>query len=1128
MGKKSKGGNKKKKPSNKDPEAAPKDNAPPTVVEQTPPSADDSPSVNVETKTSTTNDAGPSDGDKSDGVVGEGVAKGNDDANPKVEDEAAAAKKSEQEAAVAKKAEEAAAAAAVVKKADEEAAAAAAKKAEEEAAVAKKAEEVAAKNPTKRQLIHSFDMTTSTSIISNEKEGASTTLRSTNTPNYSCGCACDVCYCGPNCQCTETLCRCEASSVLNSLSRSISVVSNTTGITTSTTPVRGGSSCCANKSTRGQPKKQVSFQEDAAEASPSDDDRKRAGGNHHSLSTLEVGIVGMTCSMCSKAITQALQGMEGVSTATVSLATDTATILYDPSQLTPQDLYSAIDDIGYEVVTMMTPTASNPSSTAVVEFSVRGMTCSMCTQAIQRALEAAPGVETVSVSLSTNLATVQFISDSTTMEELREAIEDIGYEVAEAILLDNDDGEQEVLSGDRLERLLQQQRRQVASQKRAFLWSLAGTCPILVMTMILPHISSDSGLERFLHQEIVIGNTKIVLEALILWILCTPIQFGSGWSFYKMSYYNLQQGVMGMDVLVAVGTSASYGYAVWATLAGSMEYHFFETSAVLICFVLLGKWMQRLAVRRTSQALTQLLALQPKTAIKVISPAGADENTNWNPLEDSYQELVVPVQAVKEGDLVKILKGASIPADGRVTFGEMSVDESMITGESIPVLKTKGSIVLGGTICAEAGQAAGASFVQVTGVGSATALSQIVKLVQDAQNRQVPIQNLADTIAGIFVPVVVTFSVLTYMIWYAAIQSGIVPLSYLPEDESPATFSLLFGIACLVISCPCALGLATPTAVMVGTGVGAQQGILMKGGETLELASKVDSVVFDKTGTLTKGKPAITDFTILVTDAFFWNEVLQLANPPKGRTSRQHLLWLLGSLERNSEHPLASAVVYYAQRDLLESIPFVQPTDFVALTGRGASGTIAGTTKLAVGNRAFCAINDIPIDHAAEDAMQRMERQGKTAIVAAVNGNICVVMGIADELKPDAAAAISYLQEKMGVDVWMVTGDNRRTARAIARQLRLPMDRVIAEALPVAKVQKVQELQESGRIVAMIGDGVNDSPALAQANVGLSLGTGAEIAAEASDMVLVKGNVADVCTALDLSQVIFRRIKVCL
>lgn len=354
----------------------------------------------------------------------------------------------------------------------------------------------------------------------------------------------------------------------------------------------------------------------------------------------------------------------------------------------------------------------------------------------------------------------------------------------------------------------------------------------------------------------ILFHHKFVLEALILWALATPIQFGCGYPFYKSSYYGLRQGVMGMDVLIAVGTSSSYVYAVWAALAGGMEYHFFETSAVLIFFVLLGKWMQTLAVRRTSQALTRLLQLQPRTAIKVIAPA---TNKNWNPLNnDPYSEEIVPISTIQTGDYVKVLKGSSVPADGLIRFGEMTVDESMITGESIPVLKTKGAIVLGGTMCAEAGQEAGACFVQVTGVGSNTALSQILQLVQDAQNRQVPIQNLADTISGYFVPTVVILSIVAFMVWYALIQSGVVPASMLPDGESPATFSLLFAISCVVCSCPCTLGLATPTVVMVGTGVGANQGVLMKGGETLELASKVDAIVFDKTGTLTRGKPVLS------------------------------------------------------------------------------------------------------------------------------------------------------------------------------------------------------------------------------------------------------------------------------
>mmetsp|Transcript_7353 Transcript_7353/g.17778 ORF Transcript_7353/g.17778 Transcript_7353/m.17778 type:complete len:589 (+) Transcript_7353:77-1843(+) len=477
----------------------------------------------------------------------------------------------------------------------------------------------------------------------------------------------------------------------------------------------------------------------------------------------------------------------------------------------------------------------------------------------------------------------------------------------------------------------------------------------------------------------------------------------------------------------------------------------------------------------------------------------------------------------------------------------------MITGESSPVLKTPGSVVLGGTICAEAGQKAGASFVEVTGVGSNTALSQILQLVQDAQNRQVPIQNFADKVAGVFVPTVVLLSILTFLVWYLLIQMGIVPLSLLPAAESPQTFSLLFGISCLVISCPCALGLATPTAVMVGTGVGAKHGVLMKGGETLELASLVDSVVFDKTGTLTKGKPAVTDFTLVVKESRFWEEVVHrdevagaldiLQALPTKDCMEGCVLWLLGSLERNSEHLLAAAIVKFTEDRLLEGfdtlpssegaydqddaihLAFAQPSNFTAMTGRGASGKIFGKIDVSIGNRAFCDIQGFEIREEVEDTMERLERQGKTAILAAINGVVVVVIGIADELKHDASASIIYLKEIMKVDVWMVSGDNRRTARAIAKQLQLPANRVIAEALPAAKVEKVQELQGQGKVVAMVGDGVNDSPALVQADVGLSIGKGAEIAAEASDMVLVRGNVSDVCTALDVSRVIFRRIQ---
>jgi Cu+-exporting ATPase len=525
------------------------------------------------------------------------------------------------------------------------------------------------------------------------------------------------------------------------------------------------------------------------------------------------------------------------------------------------------------------------------------------------------------------------------------------------------------------------------------------------------------------------------------------------------------------------------------------------------------------------------MELQSPTAVK-ITPVNVSDK--FNPLTDPFHEDVVDTNTVKVGDMVKVIRGASVPADGVIVAGDVSIDESMVTGESVPVLKTPGSTVLGGTICVEAGvitdvggtKSVGAAFVEVTGVGSSTALAQIVQLVQQAQTRAVPIQSFADQVSAVFVPAVCTFSLLTYMVWYALCSSQVVPVSWYRDElgESAATFSLMFAIACLVISCPCALGLATPTAVMVGTGVGARCGVLMKGGEALEIASKVDSIIFDKTGTLTMGSPAVSDF-VRLSDVPGIQDVEGIIDREK--MIDDHLLWLLGSLERTSEHPLAKAIVTYAEERLGDSLkerPFIQPTEFRALTGRGASGIVDGTS-LAVGNRSFAGALGLEIPPDASNCMKQLEGEGKTAILAAVNQQVVAVLGVADEIKSDAAASIQYLRDVMKIDVWMVTGDNSRTAQAVSRQLGMSPDRVISEALPAAKLQQVSKLQEEGRVVAMIGDGVNDSPALAQADVGISLGTGAEIANEASDMVLVKGHVADVCAAFHLSRAIFNRIR---
>jgi P-type Cu+ transporter len=891
------------------------------------------------------------------------------------------------------------------------------------------------------------------------------------------------------------------------------------------------------------------------------------------IHTVEISIGGMTCSMCSSAIERGLRSMDGIHSVSVSLSTNLARIEYQDPPLTPQVIAEEIEDLGYDVtdiIILSVPSKKQQQQPPIrtVELTVGGMTCSMCSSAVHKALMEMPNVKSVNVSLSTNVARIEYYKDDDDEEannnyvypiDLAEMVEDIGYHVSDIMMVptknnnnnnnnhsstkstfyDDDDEDSPAVdiveeTEDRLSRILKQQDAQLDARRKAFLWSFAGAFPIMTITMVLPHVlPPEHCIRQFLGRHVSVWGMSLLVEAIVVWLLTTPVQFVCGYSFYKTSYHGIMRGVLGMDVLVALGTSASYLYAFIAMLKDDSGYRFFETSAVLICFVLLGKWMNAVAVRRTSEAMTQLMKLQAKTAIK-ITPIAQKPLDLWNPLKDAYQEQLVPIKAIRPGDVVKILKGASVPADGIVLHGELTVDQSMITGESIPVLKVPGDDVLGGTICSEIGTvdpAAGknhaltaAAFVRVTGVGADSALAQIVQLVQEAQSKQVPIQDLADSIASVFVPVVVGLSFLTFLAWYGCCKGGIVPASWY-QGESPSTFSLLFGIACLVISCPCALGLATPTAIMVGTGVGARHGVLIKGGETLEVASKVDTVLFDKTGTLTRGKPAVTDYTRVASDAFLRS---LMHHPDESNLPvDDFLLWLLGSLERNSEHVIATAIVKFSQEQithLLESKPFSQPSDFVALTGRGASGLINGQISVAIGNRAFAERQNMVLSSEVEECMVNMEMEGKTAIVAGINGTVCAVLGVADEVKEEAADSVRYLK-KMGLDIWMISGDSKRTAHAIARQLNLPVDRVIAEALPSSKVDLVRSLQTEGKIVAMVGDGVNDSPALAEADVGISMGTGAEIANEASNMVLVSGKVSGTCTALHLSRVIFRRIQ---
>jgi len=595
------------------------------------------------------------------------------------------------------------------------------------------------------------------------------------------------CTCGDDCQCTETLCRCEASSVLNSLQAPSIAVLTVRGMTCQSCVKTVAAVCNTNAEsvdlTSGNVQCEVHSRQEALGLVK---DLQNVGFE----ATLErVGMNNTSTVSCHN-------GGDSTTSSCQNRSTEAPPTSSPCSQSSNHD--SPLFDGSPSSTTLQDPLLEPPpQEEQVVEMVVGGMTCTMCSTAITRALEGVDGVTSANVNLTTNVATIHFKSPQITPRMLQETIEGVGYQVQD--ILDNEED-----ADTRLQDLARRQQEEVLKKKRAFLYSLIGTLPIFCMTMILPSIMPNS-IKHYLHSTIHIFGYDLQRESLVLWVLATPVQFFSGWTFYKGTYYNIQSGSLGMDVLVALGTTASYSYAVYEVLCGEGG-HFFETSSVLLSFVLLGKWMNSLAVRRTSEALTKLMNLQSKRAIRVTPKV--ESTRDWDPTKDAYDEEIVDIRLVQPNDTVKVLRGASIPADGVVSHGEMTVDESMITGESIPVLKLPGSIVLGGTVCVEAEQAAG--FVHVTGVGSSTALAQIVQLVQDAQTRQVPIQSLADTISSVFVPTVCACSLLTYMVWYALCSSGVVPEDWF-MDEGAGTFSLMFGIACLVISCPCALGLATPT-----------------------------------------------------------------------------------------------------------------------------------------------------------------------------------------------------------------------------------------------------------------------------------------------------------------------------
>lgn len=745
-------------------------------------------------------------------------------------------------------------------------------------------------------------------------------------------------------------------------------------------------------------------------------------------------IEGMTCAACATRIEKGLNRMDGIAEASVNLASERAAVQYDGDAVTLQQVVDKIEHLGYKV----------PVET--LDLQIEGMTCAACSTRIEKGLSRMQGVQTAAVNLATETAKVTFIGLK--QEDILNKIFQLGYTGR----LKKEEGESEQESPT---------QRNMRRLRNTFLVSALLSIPLL--WSMVGHFSFTSWIwvpEWFMHPWV-----QMVLAA--------PVQFIIGARFYVGAFKALRSGSANMDVLVALGTTSAYVYSVylaWQWQIGELHHPemYFETSAVLITLILLGKWLEASAKGRSSQAIRALMGLRSKTATVV----------------RDGEQVEVPVEDVASGDLVLVRPGEKVPVDGIVVSGTSTVDESMLTGESVPVEKQAGDNVYGATVNAQ-----GAFTMRATQVGSETALSQIIKIVEEAQGSKAPIQRIADKISGIFVPIVVGIAVLVFLIWYFAVE--------------PGNFGVALSrtIAVLVIACPCALGLATPTSIMAGTGRAAEYGVLFRGGEHLEGAYRVQTVVLDKTGTVTEGAPSLTDV------------VLHDGNEDE----KTELLILLASAEKQSEHPLAQAIV----KGLAEQgISTVEPDSFRAEPGYGIAAEVNGH-QIIVGTRRWMEKNGVASSD-AEEAMQDMEQAGKTAMLFAVDGSWKGIVAVADQVKASSKKAIERLHQ-MGIRVVMMTGDNTRTAKAIASQVRI--DDVFAEVLPEQKAQHVRELQQRGSVVAMVGDGINDAPALAAADIGFAIGTGTDVAMETAGVTLMRGDLNGIADAMEMSRRTMRNIK---
>lgn len=749
---------------------------------------------------------------------------------------------------------------------------------------------------------------------------------------------------------------------------------------------------------------------------------------HKKTQSTTLKIIGMTCAACAARIEKGLGKMNGVEKAIVNFAAETAGITYDPSQIKLKDLAAKVADLGYQVIADK------------VEFKISGMTCAACSARIEKSLNGMPGIYSASVNLATEKAVVEYNSQETGVRQIRDKVKILGYEAHNLA----DAGET-----DREKNLRQLEIR--GQRLRLILSSILSFPLLLGMILHTIGIMAEVGM--------------LLMNPYVQLILATPVQFIAGWPFYRGAWAALRNGSANMDVLVALGTSAAYFFSIANMLTGD-PHLYFETSAILITLIILGKLLEAVAKGRTSEAIKTLMGLQPKTA-RVLRQ-GAEED--------------IPIETVQAGDILLVRPGEKVPVDGVIVEGSSTLDESMLTGESLPVDKKVGDPVVGATL-----NKFGSFKFSATKVGKDTTLAQIVRIVEEAQGSKAPIQRFADVVSGYFVPVVVALAGLTFTGWYFFFD--------------PGNFSraLVNFTAVLVIACPCALGLATPTSIMVGTGKGAEYGILIRSAEHLENAHRLTTIVLDKTGTITKGQPSVTDIL-----------------PLTGLTEK-NLLQLAAQVEKNSEHPLAQAIVKQAQE---QSLTLSDPDSFEAIPGQGVKAFVAQQAVL-VGTRRLMQENRISFESAVS-AIEQLEQQGKTVMLVAADNILLGLIAVADTVKENSAQAVSDLQ-KMGIEVWMITGDNERAARTIADGIGIR--NVLAEVLPEHKAEKVAALKEEGKIVAMVGDGINDAPALATADVGFAIGTGTDVAIEAADITLMRGDLNGLVAAIKLSKATLRNIK---